>query len=141
MLAWPAYQEIEHTADLRLEIRAWTWPRLLVHTTEALTNALIDPASIRTTESRPIAVKANTGDELALELLKQIHLLFDIEGFLVQSLRLEQCSQTEITGKVVGELYDEKRHQIRREIKAVTYHQLELEHCWWGWRLRVILDI
>ncbi|HVR86155.1 MAG TPA: archease, partial [Planctomycetota bacterium] len=47
------------------------------------------------------------------------------------------------TGTVAGdwETYDEVRHPLHTEIKAVTWHQLEAVHEGTDWRARVIFDV
>ena len=40
-----------------------------------------------------------------------------------------------------GETYDATRHEIKIEVKAVTYHQLQIARETDHWTARVILDI
>jgi SHS2 domain-containing protein len=40
-----------------------------------------------------------------------------------------------------GEVFQDGRHVIRTEVKAVTFHQLEVKQECNGWRARVILDL
>jgi SHS2 domain-containing protein len=42
---------------------------------------------------------------------------------------------------VRGEPIDRERHQLAHEIKAVTYHQLEVKETDAGWQARFIVDI
>jgi SHS2 domain-containing protein len=42
---------------------------------------------------------------------------------------------------VRGEIFDPSRHQFKTEIKAVTYHQVEIIDKGESWVARVIFDI
>jgi SHS2 domain-containing protein len=40
-----------------------------------------------------------------------------------------------------GEVFQEERHVIKTEIKAVTYHQIQVKEEKGSWRARIILDL
>jgi SHS2 domain-containing protein len=42
---------------------------------------------------------------------------------------------------VTGEPFDGRKHEICKEIKAVTYHQTEVRQTDAGWTARVIFDV
>jgi SHS2 domain-containing protein len=54
---------------------------------------------------------------------------------------VSDISETRVIAQLAGEPYDEQRHAFESEVKAVTYHQLEVRHDGEGWRGRVILDL
>ena len=43
--------------------------------------------------------------------------------------------------EALGEPFDEEKHDICKEIKAVTYHQTEVRQAPAGWTARVIFDV
>jgi len=42
---------------------------------------------------------------------------------------------------VTGEQFDARRHELLREIKAVTYHQLTIDQGEEEWTARIVFDI
>ena len=48
---------------------------------------------------------------------------------------------TALTAELAGEPYAPARHDVRTEVKAVTYHQLSVTRQAGGWVARVILDL
>jgi SHS2 domain-containing protein len=44
-------------------------------------------------------------------------------------------------GRIRGELLDGGRHFIEREVKAVTFHQIEVEEVAGSWRVRIFVDL
>jgi len=141
MLFMKPYRELDHTADIRLEIRACTWPGLLKNAARAVSDTLTSSKSIRAQERRVITIEAPSQEDLLLSVMKQIHLLFEMKDFLTKSLKILDCGPTALRAVARGERFDANRHTIKTEIKAITYHQLEVIHTWCGWRARVILDI
>jgi SHS2 domain-containing protein len=141
MSPFKPYRELEHTADIRLEIIAISWPRLLQNAVIAITDTIADWTKVRNKTKHALNIEAPSRDELFLSCLKHVHLLFETQNFLTRQIKIESCSPTSIKAQACGETFDPKRHSPKKEIKAVTYHQLEVRRFWWGWRARVILDI
>jgi SHS2 domain-containing protein len=46
-----------------------------------------------------------------------------------------------LTGRLEGEAFDPGRHLLRREVKAVTYHQMEVSRINDIYRIRFLLDL
>jgi SHS2 domain-containing protein len=46
-----------------------------------------------------------------------------------------------LKAKARGEPLDRERHELSHEVKAITYHQLEVKQTDQGWQARVIVDI
>lgn len=141
MAFFKPYRELEHTADYRLEIRGCTWKQLLRNTVRAFGDTLSDIATIREKDVHAISCRADQRDELVVALLKKVHLLFETKDFLGRRLVITDCSPVHLTAEIWGETYDPERHPLKREVKAITYHALELKHTALGWRVRVVFDI
>jgi len=135
------YRELEHTGDLRLEIRAFSWESLLKNAVTALTDSITTVQSVRALQTKNLELKAEDLSSLFIQLLKAILLYFETEGFLTQRLEIVACTAQELKAIAWGETYSPERHPLKTEIKAVTYHQLEVKRTWWGWRARVVLDV
>lgn len=73
--------------------------------------------------------------------LSEILYLHEAEGLLPCAFRVESVASGRAEGVVTGEPYDPSRHHILAQIKAVTYHQIEVTQEKGGWRARVILDV
>ena len=141
MFCFKPYRELEHTADYRLEIRGLTWKRLLQNAVSAFGDTISDATSIRAKEAQTVECRADRRDELVVALLKKVHLCFETEDFLCRRLVIHDCSPVHLTAELWGESFDPKRHPLKREVKAITYHALELRHTIFGWRARVVFDI
>jgi SHS2 domain-containing protein len=54
---------------------------------------------------------------------------------------VEAARPEEVRGRVRGESFDPRRHELYGEVKAVTYHELAVTRSGAGWQARVIFDV
>jgi SHS2 domain-containing protein len=60
---------------------------------------------------------------------------------LVKSVQILSLSEIKISAKIYFDAYLPDLHTIKTEIKAVTYHQIQVKRSPTGWKARVIFDI
>ena len=135
------YREIDHTADLAIEVTAPDLPTLFASSGEALYGLIADPATIQNRD--PITVTA-TGDgreELLHAWLCELLALFNIRGFIGKHCEISHITDGEVMGKVTGEKLDFQRHAFRTEIKGVTYHDFKVWQEKGEWYAQVIFDV
>lgn len=140
--------ELEHPADLWLEIRADDLPRLFENALYALYAQIVDLRTVR--PDKPVVLRAS-GDavESALrQLLAEALFLFETEGFLAAGGQIDVVKTPNgspglnVEARLQGEDVDRARHDLLTEIKAVTYHQLKAEQMPDDtWRATVLLDV
>ena len=67
-------------------------------------------------------------DSLLINYISHLIYLFDTENFLVSSATLvvETKDLNKLSGRLDGDFYDENKHGYGVEIKAVSYHMLEI---------------
>jgi SHS2 domain-containing protein len=54
---------------------------------------------------------------------------------------VESVGEDGLRARVKGEPFQEGVHVIKTQVKAVTYHQIEVRQEKEGWRARVIFDL
>ena len=67
-------------------------------------------------------------DSLLVNYISHLIYLFGTENFLVSSANIvvEIQSSNKLSGKLKGDFYDQTKHGYGVEIKAVSYHMLEI---------------
>lgn len=136
----PLFREFEHTGDLGIELAATSRSELFRRAAVALASIMVDTAGVAAAERREITVDAETDTDLMHDLLAELLGLFTAEGFIWSEATVEEAGRP-IRVTLSGEQFDPKRHVLRGEIKAVTYHQLIVEGACAGWRARIIFDV
>lgn len=166
-IAPDSYSELDHPADLFLEIRGATPEQLLEHALFALFDQIVDLSTVRLQTERVLTVEEPGWPEALRHLLAEALALFDGEGFLAGAARVTAGEQTpnrqatrgqatggrtagkqvadppvRISASLWGENLDSSRHSLQAEIKAVTYHRLLVEQVDDGsWRAQVLFDV
>jgi len=136
-----SYRQIEHTADLGVEIEAAELPGIFRAGAQALYGLIADPAGIE--EKQELVVSAGGADweELFHAWLRELLAQFNLKGFVGRRCELERLAPGHVEGKITGEILDLKRHRFFTEIKGVTYHRFRVWQEDGGWRARVIFDV
>ena len=138
----PAYEIIEHTADIG--VRAWgrTREELYAHMAEGMFSLLVSPEEVREREALAVEARGEGEEGLLVAWLKELLYLFDTRHFLGRSFRITRLEPDRIEAQVSGEKLDETRHSLGREVKAVTYCELAVTRQPDGtWTAQVIFDI
>ncbi len=136
-----SFEFVDHAADVGICIRGKSLPDLFLAGAQALME-WIGPAPADSGLLREEArVEAESLEELLVRWLQEVLFIFqNRHAYLVgvESMRIRGCRlQAILTARAWG---DAQREQYQ-EIKAVTYHQLELRREGRGWRANVILDL
>jgi SHS2 domain-containing protein len=135
------YREIEHTADLGIEVTAADLPGLFASAGEALYAQIADAATIESRDTVTISATGEGPEELLHAWLCELLALFNIQGFVGKRCQVAHIGEGRIQGKVSGEKLDLKRHAFHTEIKGVTYHDFRVWRESGAWHARVIFDV
>lgn len=140
-MAEPLFREIEHTADLGIEVEADTSGELFRRAGLAIFSLMVSLEGVEAREEREETVQAEGWEDLLHDWLSRLLLSFLQEGFIAATITIDDIDSTHVRARLVGEKLDYKRHNFETEIKAVTYHQLSVTCENGRWRARVIFDV
>ncbi len=135
------YRFFDHTADFGLEILGDDAPSLFEEAAKALFDLVTSPADQKQGHRRRLDVAGEDWADLMVNWLRELLYLWNGKSLLVRGIELTMLEETRLQATITCEKYDPNRHEIRNEIKAVTYHQIEVGPFDDGWRARVIFDI
>ena len=118
----------EHTADAGIEAEAETLAEAFHEISLAFTEIITGGKLPDNKESFGFHFESKDLDSLLVNYVSHLIFLFDTENFLVSSIEVDiktgDCNI--INGKLYGDLYDENKHGYGVEVKAVSYHMLEI---------------
>jgi SHS2 domain-containing protein len=102
----------------------------------------VDTESIREVHAAPIpGLKGDLG-ELLVVWLQELLFLFETEHLVPQACDFSVAGPNEVRAEVRFGKFVPGRHRTRLEIKAVTYHMLDVHQDGDGvWLARFILDV
>ena len=161
-------ETFDHTADVGLTAWADSLGELLAALAEGLTDVICVRSLMRPAAVRKLDVEAQDHEALAVDFLSRVLYIFAVDGFLLAEASVKVLAgggqagggqggggqggggqggggqsggRTAILAELAGETYDPGRHEIRTEVKAVTYHQIKIAPEGGRWVGRVILDL
>jgi SHS2 domain-containing protein len=92
--------------------------------------------------TREVTATASDRERLLVAWLAELIFLTETDGLVFSSFAVEIDQQgCSLRGRAHGEPLDEVRHDAAYDVKAVTYHDLEVAQDRAGWRCRVIVDV
>ncbi len=118
-----------------------TLESLFIHAAEGMTHIILEnPGDIQPSINREVSLTADSPEELLVNWLSELNFYFTTDQQLFSQFHLKTDGH-HLTAEIGGEVFHPQRHQIRMEIKAVTYHQLSVTHDQSGWHARILFDI
>jgi SHS2 domain-containing protein len=135
------FREIEHTADLGIEVESDTPNELFRRAGLALFSLMVNLEKVEPREEEEVRTQAEGWEDLLHDWLSHLLHRFLQEGFIAARITIEEIDTTHIRARLAGEKLDYDRHEFATEIKAVTYHQLSVTCENDRWQARVIFDV
>jgi SHS2 domain-containing protein len=139
-MAEKAFKEFDHTGDRGIKLEAPTRAELFRHACLALAQLMVDTTNVRSETSRDLTVRDDSDIDLMHDLLTELLNIFISDGFIWCDAAVKEGSGL-LAVKIEGEQFDAKRHTFHGEIKAVTYHNLNVDHRKDGWHATIVFDV
>jgi SHS2 domain-containing protein len=92
-------------------------------------------------KEKALTVEGSDPADLLINFLREILYLFNGEALVIRKCDIPECGNRRLIAKLRVEPYNKKKHVIKTDIKAVTYHGLSVERTKHGWAARVIFDV
>ena len=104
---------------------------------------MTDPKKIKPVDRHTVTVQAAALEDLLFDWLSELIFLKDTEEFVAGRFRV-RCPQAppfHMQALVEGEPIDRRRHEMRVDVKAATYHEMDIHKEGGRWYARVVLDV
>ena len=135
------YEFINHTADLGIKVRGLSLKELFENAARAMFDLIVDLDTVKTRNQITIEIKGGELEELLADWLRDILYRCNGDEYLLKEFEIEKISPEGLKARVRGEKLDMSRHSLKREIKAVTYHDLKIRKLNYEWQAQIIFDI
>lgn len=136
------FEILDHPADIGIKVTGETLEKLFTNAAIGTGFLIFENKDIlHSNIKKEITLSVENITELFTKWLDEIIYLFDSEGFLVKTIRLETLHATSLHAFLEGEKYNKSKHEIKLYLKAVTYHQLEIKQTKGSWEATVYFDV
>jgi SHS2 domain-containing protein len=119
------YELIEHTADVGVKAYGTTVAEAFKHAAEGMFDIITDESSIDPVGEYEIILEAPDLEQLLVDWLSKLLYLNDAQDLVFGKFEVA-ISGNHLSSYVYGEKYNKKKHRMGVEIKAVTYHMLQV---------------
>ena len=140
-LVEPSYEFFDHTADIGIRVRGATLPELIVPAGEGLYAVIGQVVAHGDAEPVPFDL---TGDEPAVLLrdyMGELLILFERDARVVTAADVSAFSDARLAVVAHVQSVDDQRSVFHREVKAITYHELNIKAIPGGYEATIIVDI
>ena len=135
------YELLEHTADIRIRVKGASLAGLFENSALAVFDIIAEKQQLRDPRRHSLKInqKAENIEELFVNWLNELLSLSQARGVIFTGFRIAKLTPVSITAEATG--YDMKAYRVNTEVKAATYHQLEIKKTPRGWQAEVVLDV
>jgi SHS2 domain-containing protein len=135
------FEILDHTADIGIIVHGESLQALFENAGEAFFHLITDLKKVKRRVERRVHIEGESLDRLMVDWLSELLYLHDVENLLFKGFKVDAVGEDGLKATVKGEPFQEGVHVIKTEVKAVTYHQIEVRQETGGWRAQVILDL
>ena len=139
------YKQIEHTADIAIEIYADSIENLFRAGTDAWRDISVSGNDFPDLETKKIKLEAASFEELLIEFLSEINFLLHVNKWLAASVDYVALNRNNgnifLEISITGNKIDFELTHVKEEIKAVTYHQVDIRMDKGLYITRIVFDI
>jgi SHS2 domain-containing protein len=135
------FELIEHTADVGLRAFGPNREAVFEQAALATVSLICDPATVKSRDDIPVVLTAERDDLLLAAWLNELIFLFETRHLVYRSFQVDEAGGGRLWARARGERHNPRRHDVRAQVKAATYHGLDLRRTDDGWEATVILDV
>jgi len=135
------YKLIDHTADFGIHVFGADPEELFANAAFATFDMLTEIDSLESLKTTNLRVTGDDWSDLMVNWLRELLYLWNGKELLVKKTQILALSENELSANVELDPFDPDRHEIESEIKAVTYHQIQVSRGPDGWEAKIIFDI
>ncbi|MEN3043591.1 MAG: archease [Candidatus Hydrothermales bacterium] len=132
--------EIDHTADIGFIVRAKSLDNLIEKSSLLLSSTMIDLNSVEIKEKKNIEIKIEDESLIIIDVLRELLYFFETEGFIWKDIKVFTKNR-KVFLELKGEKFESKKHKLKKDVKAITYHDYYLVKKGNFYETRFIFDV
>ena len=123
-----SYKLLEHTTDAFIEVTAPNLKEAFLIAAQSVVDTTIERSTVDEKDEKVIIVSGKDQKYLLFNWLEAVIYQLITEGFAIKKFEidLQKKDQYEINAKFFGEPINLKKHHFKVEIKAPTFHLMEI---------------
>lgn len=120
------YILVDHTADMMVKAFGSTLEECFANAAYALFDQTVDLSGIGTSEEIDIRVSGIDDEDRLYSFLSEMLFIEDCDNLILKEFEVS-FDGDDVVCHARGETLDRSRHRVRSEVKAVTYHMMDVD--------------
>ena len=120
------YEVLDHTADLMIKGYGSTLEECYANLAYGMFDQTVDLRDVTPTETREVDVTGFDDEDALYSFLSELLFIEAYENIILKEFEVK-IDGLHITCTARGELLDHSKMRIRGEIKAVTFHMMDID--------------
>jgi len=121
------FELIDHTADVGVKAYGKTLSEAFENAAKGMFFVIADNSEIENTGQYDIELEADNLEQLLVDWLSELLFLSSANNVIFGFFKVDlDEKKNKLSAKVFGEKFNISKHKAGTEIKAVTYHMLEV---------------
>jgi SHS2 domain-containing protein len=120
------YEVLDHTADLMIKGYGSTLEECYANLAYGMFDQTVDLRDVAPTETREVDVTGFDDEDALYSFLSELLFIEAYENIILKEFEVK-IDGLHITCTARGELLDRSKMRIRGEIKAVTFHMMDID--------------
>ena len=135
------YEEIEHTADVRLKIYGADERELFANAAFALFDRQVDLSAVEIVSADKVVAGGAEIEETLVNFLNELLYRLEGEDRVYREFEITELDNNDVAAICSGETFDPARHEKKLAIKAVTFHDIEITRGDAGLSVAITCDV
>lgn len=119
------YEVVEHTADVGLRAYGRTLEEIFAHAALGMFDLMTDPATVEPRGEVEVRAASDDLESLLVDWLTELLFVHERDHVFLSAFDV-RIDGFALEAAVRGEEIDPDRHPLETEVKAVTYHMIEV---------------
>ncbi len=130
------------SGDFVFDAAGNTLEELFTSCAEACFSAMTKLTKVEAADEFSISIEGDDFEELLFNFLSELIYLKDTEKTFFSKFEVSISEDSKsLKSLALGEKIDYDKHEIKTDVKAVTYHKMKIVRIDGGFKVRVILDL
>ncbi|HUH78876.1 MAG TPA: archease [Methanoregula sp.] len=134
-----SFEELPHTADIKIRARAPTLNALFSDVLDALMQVMYGPERSGGIDRRVDLSSADT-ESLLAEFLSEVLFVSEVDGLVFKTADIA-IEGLHVSAVLHGEPFDFKKHAGGTEVKGISYTGLSIEKEANGYKVDIVFDV
>ena len=138
------FKYFDTTADIGIKVTSNNIEKAFENSALATLNLITDIEKIKPEITKKITLTSEDEYGLLYDWITELLILLDSENFMASQYNIkitEKENEYLLTGKIMGDPYDTTIYNYKTEVKAITYHEMNIEKKEDQIKIKFIVDL